>query len=459
MSPTSVLNIRAGLQRYLVANRNYNRNLVTPKDLGFSSNFVSQASPYFPIFSFGGSTLGSTEFTGAGQGSGNFTPDQINNVDVTWSRIIGKHTLKVGGQGRLERTYNVAAGSNAGAFSFGRTATNLDPQVSTAGSGDPVASFLMGVGNASIDVLALPARQGKSLAFFAQDDISVTAKLKLNLGIRWDWTGPMTDRYNAMTGMFNKTAASPLAAQVKSALGASNCPACASLAGGLTFPGVEGQPRNVFNATLKNFGPRIGFAYALNNKTAIRGGFGMFYGPIWYDPGQPAGYSQTTTSVLYDSNLVPINLIDNPFPNGLLKPTGSKLGLATNIGAGISYVDPDTREPRAYQASFEIQRELAWSTLLSVGYTFNKNNRLPVSRSLNIYPESLFVQGASVLNKQVDNPFSGLVPGYTLNQAKTSFASLQVPFPQFTGVTLANSPIGDSRYDGVQIQATKRFSH
>jgi hypothetical protein len=459
LSPTSVLNIRAGMQRYLTANINNKRSEVTPKDLGFSSNFVGQASPYFPYFGFGGSPLGSTEFTGAGQGSGNFTPDQINNLDATWSKIIGKHTLKIGGQGRLERTYNVAAGYNAGSFGFGRTATNLDPQVSTAGTGDPVASFLMGVGSASINVQSLPARQSKSLAFFVQDDVSVTAKLKLNFGLRWDWTGPMTDRYNAMTGIFDQSATSPLAAQVKNAVGASNCPACANLRGGLTFPGVGGQSRNVFDATYKNFGPRIGFAYALNNRTAIRGGFGMFFGPIWYDPGQPAGYSQTTTSILYDSNLIPINLIDNPFPNGLLKPTGSSLGLATNIGAGVSYVDPHTREPRSYQASLEVQRELPWSTLLSVGYTLNKVDRLPVNRPLNVYSEALFMQGASVLNKQVDNPFAGLVPGYSLNQAKIAFASLQVPFPQFTGVTMMNTPIGDSRYDGVQMQLTKRFSH
>ncbi|MCX6621289.1 MAG: TonB-dependent receptor [Acidobacteria bacterium] len=436
---------RAGLQRYVTGNTNVKRGDGAPKDLGFSSTFVSQSSPFFPVFSFGGSSLGSTAFTGAGTGSGNFTPDQINNVDVTWSKIIGRHILKLGGQGRLERGYNLASGNNAGAFSFGTTATNADPQVSTAASGDAVASFLMGVGNASIDLNAAPARQSISLAAFVQDDISVTSKLKINLGLRWDWTGPLTDRYNAMTGIFDITATSPLASQVKSAVGVANCPACANLLGGLTFPGVGGQPRNVYDATRRNFSPRFGVAYALDSKTAIRGGFGMFYGPIWYDPGQ-AGFSQTTSSVLYDSNQIPINLIDNPFPTGIVQPTGSRKGLATNIGSSVSFVDPHTREPRSHQASVEIQREVPWGVLLSVGYTFNKIERLPVSRPLNIYPESLFVQGASVLNKQVDNPFAGLVPGYSLNQAKIAFASLQVPYPQFTSVTMANSPIGDSRY-------------
>lgn len=460
LSPTSVLNVRAGLQRYLTANRNEKRAQVTPQELGFSPTFVAQASPYFPYFTFGGSPgYGGSAFSGAGQGSGNFTPDQINNVDATWSKIIGRHTLKVGGQGRLERTYDIRAGYDAGAFNFAITATNLDPQVTAASSGDSVASFLMGVGSAFIDVNAAPARQSKSLAFFVQDDISVTPKLKLNLGLRWDWTGPMTDRFDAMTGVFDRTAVSPLAAAVRTAKGVENCPACANLVGGLTFPGVGGRPRNVFTATRRNFGPRAGFAYSLDNKTVLRGGFGMFFGPIWYDPGQPAGFSQRTNSIPYDANQIPLNLIDNPFPNGLLPVTKASLGLATNIGTSISFVDPDTREPRAYQASFEIQRELPWGVLVSSGYTFNKVDRLPVDRALNIYPESLFVQGAAVLNRRVDNPFAGLVPGFALNQAQIAFSALQVPYPQFTGVSMRYSPIGDSRYDGLQTQVTKRFSH
>ncbi len=459
LSPTSVLNLRTGFQRYLVANRFGKRGEVSARDLGFSSTFVSQAASAFPAFSFGGSTLGSSNFTGAGQGAGSITPDQINTVDATWNKMIGAHSLKIGGQGRLERTYALAAGYDAGIFSFSSTATNLDPQVSDPAGGDPVASFLMGVGGASIDLNAAPARQGKSLAFFVQDDIRISRRFKLNLGLRWDWTGPMTDRYNAMTGIFDMGAVSPLADKVKTATGAANCPACASLKGGLTFPGVGGMPRNVFEAARNNFGPRVGFAYAWNNKTAIRGGFGLFYGPIWYDPGQPAGFSQATASVLYDSNLIPINLIDNPFPNGILKPTGSSKGLATNIGTSISYVDPETREPRSYQFSLEVQRELPWGVIVSAGYTFNKNDRLPVDRPLNIIPESLFVQGASVLNRQVDNPFAGLVPGYSLNQSKIAYQSLQYPYPQFTQVTRRYAPIGDSRYDGVQLQVTKRFSH
>ncbi|MGC8793350.1 MAG: carboxypeptidase regulatory-like domain-containing protein [Bryobacteraceae bacterium] len=459
LSPTSVLNFRAGLQRYLTANRNYKRGQVTPKDLGFSPTFVAQASPFFPYFGFGGSTLGSAAFTGAGQGSGNFTPDQINNVDGTWSKIVGKHAIKIGGQGRLERTYDIRAGYDAGAFTFSSTATNLDPQVVDPGAGDAVASFLLGVGQAYIDVNAAPARQGKSLGLFIQDDISVTPKFKLNVGLRWDWNGPMTDRFDAMTGVFDETAPSPLADKVGNAKGVENCPACKDLRGGLTFPGVNGRPRNVYDSTFRNFGPRLGFAHSPDGKTAVRGGFGLFYGPIWYDPGQPAGFSQRTYSIPFDSNWMPLHLIDNPFPNGLLPVTKASLGLATNIGGSISFVDPHTREPRSLQASLEIQRQLPWNVMVSAAYTFNRVDRLPVDRNLNSLTEQQFTSGAAVLNRRVDNPFAGLAPGYALNQPTIAYSALIVPYPQFTSVVKRYMPIGDSRYDGLQIHVTKRYSH
>jgi outer membrane receptor protein involved in Fe transport len=125
----------------------------------------------------------------------------------------------------------LAPGNNAGNFQFSPTYTNLNPQVNTRATGNPVAAFLLGVGQASIDVNAAPARQNISTALFMQDDINLTSRLKVNAGLRWDWNGGPTDRYNAMTGAFNANTTSPLAPQVKSAPGESNCPACANLAG------------------------------------------------------------------------------------------------------------------------------------------------------------------------------------------------------------------------------------
>lgn len=457
LSPTSVLDVKVGLERYYTAGVTAKRTQVTPSQLGFSPAFVSQAFPAFPYFSFGGGTLGSALFTGAGTGSGNANPDQINTLDGSWSKTVARHTIKVGAFGRLERYYAIAAGFNAGAFSFGSTGSNFDPQVATVMTGNPVASFLMGVGSASIDINASPARQNMAAAWYIQDDINVTPKLKVNVGLRWDWNGAPTDRFNAMTGIFDRTVQSPLAAALKAAPGVALCPACSNLVGGLTFPGVNGMARNVYDSSYRNFGPRLGIAYSWDRKTVIRAGWGLFYGPLAYDPGQ-AGFSQTTVSVPYDPNMMPLALIDNPFPTGLIPAVGAKNGLATNIGAGISFIDPHAREPRSQQFSFDLQREIPWNVLLTAGYVYNGMTRVAVSQSLNSLTVDQLALGASVLNNRVVNPFAGLVPGYALNQPTITYGSLLTPFPQFTGVTEIGSPIGDSSYHALQVQMTKRFS-
>jgi hypothetical protein len=460
LSPTSVLNIRLGMERYVTGSLEIPRTRATSKDLNFSTLFQSQAASAFPKFDFGGTNIGGSNlFAGAGVAAGSYVPDQVNNLDANWSKNIGKHNIKVGGQIRMERIYINNGGYNAGYFAFGRSdSQGPDPAVSSLAAGDEVASFLFGVGSGYLALNAAPAQQQFYSAMFVQDDIKLTPKLTLNVGLRWDRTGGLTDRYNAMTGVFDPTATSPLAEKVKSAAGAQYCPACANLKGGLTFPGVNGLARNPYNPGNRDFGPRIAVAYALDNRTAIRAGYGVFYGPIYYDPGQ-AGFSQSTTWVNYDSNNLPLNLLDNPFPTGLVQPTGSKLGLSTNLGSSVSYVDPNTRTPRARQLSVEIQRDVFWGMRASIAYVNNIVTRLPVSKNLNALTEAQFTQGSLYLNPKYANPFAGLLPGYSLNAATIANSSLITPYPQFTSVTVNNQPIGRSRYDAMQLYLVKRFSH
>jgi hypothetical protein len=459
LSPTSVLNFRVGMERYLTGQLEKPRLEATPADLSFSSAFQGQATKAFPVFRMGGTNIGGSDmFMGGGLPAGRYVPDQVNNIDLTWSKNLGKHNFKVGGQFRLERIYLSPGGNDAGAFSFGRgDTTGPDPDVASIASGDETASFLFGVGSGALDLNATTARQMPYGTLYVQDDIKINPKLTLNLGLRWDRTGGLTDRFDAMTGAFDPNATSPLAALVKTAAGSQYCPACANLKGGLLFPAVGGQPRAVYNPGNKDFGPRIAAAYALNNKTAIRAGWGMFYGPIYYDPGQ-AGFSQSTPWVAYDANRMPLNLLDNPFPTGIIQPVGAKNGLATNIGSSVSFVDPYSKTPKGRQFSFEIQREVFWNMRASIGYVNNIVTRLPISKSLNSLTEQQFTQGASYLNTKYANPFAGLVPGYSLNQATISNSGLIVPYPQFSSVTLSNSPIGWSRYDAMQLYVVKRIT-
>ena len=161
----------------------------------------------------------------------------------------------------------------------------------------------------------------------------------------------------------------------------------------------------------------------------------------------------------YDANRRPLNLLDNPFPTGLIAPTGSNLGLATNIGSSVSYIDPNTKTPRGRQLSFEIQREAFWGMRVSAAYVNNVVTRLPVRRSLNALTEAQFTQGALFLNTKYTNPFAGLVPGYSLNQSTIANSGLIIPYPQFPGgVTVNDVPIGSSRYDALQLYLVKRLS-
>src|SRR5581483_2300920 len=394
LSPSSVLDFRVGMSRFVQGQTPALRTKVTPKDLGFSSTFVTEAAPAFPYFIFSGANLawlGGNVFSGAGSASQSVTIDQLNNLDLTWSKVFGRHNLKVGGQVMPERIYSVSAGYDAGSFLFS-TADTLgpDPQVPQAGAGSELASFLLGLGTGSIDRNSQPARQILTESLYVQDSIKLSRRLTLNVGLRWDHVGSLTDRFNAMTGIFDPAAVSPLAATVKSAAGASGCVACADLRGGLTFPGVNGASRTIYNTGYRDFAPRIALAYGLDSKSVVRVGYGYFYGATGaYDPGS-AGFSQPTPWNAYDANQLPVNTLENPFPTGLLSPVGAAKGLATNIGTSVSFIDPNTRTPRSQQFSFELQREIPWKIRLSAGYVNNRVDRLPVSQSLDALTEQQF---------------------------------------------------------------------
>src|SRR5215831_15750788 len=119
--------------------------------------------------------------------------------------------------------------------------------------------------------------------------------------------------------------------------------------------------------------PRVGVVYALNNKTVVRGGYGLYWAPWNYPiPDSSAnnygqvGYAQNTISP--QTSGVPTVTIDNPFPNGLVQPLGNSLGAITGIGTNISYVDQNSTAPRVQQYSVDVQRELPGNMAITVSY-------------------------------------------------------------------------------------------
>ncbi len=440
LGATSVLDMRLGLARFLAQSGSSISSGYDLAAAGFASQFVGQASRFFPRYNW-------ANYEGAGsQPVLNSPIAQTNSFQTTYSKLAGKHSIRTGGEFRLQRVYNRVPGFSAGNFSFDTAFTGSDPLRSVPASGNSIASFLLGTPQSGfIDVNTSPALQQRLFSLFVQDDIRASQKLKLNFGLRWDYLGPMTDRFNALLRGLDRTTASPLRAPG------------IDLKGGVLFAGVGGS-RGIFERDFANIAPRLGAAYTLDSKTVFRGGYGLIYAQTFDDPGSAPGFSQRTAMVSSIRTGIPENTLTNPFSGGVLQPVGASQGLATFLGQGFGVPDPTRQIPYTHQFSAEIQRELPLKMLLSVGYVGSRVKRLQVNQAINEIPLSAFVQGAAFLTANVPNPMAGLVPGTGINGATVQRQQLLRPFPQFGGITEVNKSIGHTRYDGLQAMLYKRLS-
>src|SRR5882672_11030071 len=441
LSASTVLDFRAGLARFLGQSGSSIGADYDLGGLGFSPQFVSQAARYFPRFNW-------SNYEGAGSNPIVNDPiAQTNSFQGSVARISGRHSIKTGGEFRLKRAYRRVPGYSAGNFSFDAGFTGGDPIRLDPSSGNAIASFLLGtpVGG-YIDVNSWPALQQRLFSSFVQDDVRVTQRLKLNLGLRWDYLGPMTDRFNALNRGFDRNAASPLSVPG------------VTLKGGLLFAGAGGVDRGIYDKSWTNFGPRIGFAYSLNGKTVLRGGYGLIYGQSFDDPGSAPGFSQRTDMVTTIRTGIPENTLTNPFPTGILRPVGASLGLATFVGQGFNFNDPTRNIPLTHQFSFEVQRELPGQMMVSAAYVGSRSSLLQVNRQINEIPLSALALGATELTRNAANPLAGRIPGTALNGATVQQQQLLRPFIQFTGLQEVFESIGESRYDGLQLMVYKRLS-
>jgi hypothetical protein len=445
LSPTMVLDLRVGLERFKSESGANQGALVGPSTLGFSSAFVGEAANWFPKFNW-------ANYEGAGAEPTYTSPiSQTTSYQGGLSKNMGRLTSKFGVEFRVIRGYSQLPGYDAGNFSFDQTFTGANPTSIQPSSGNALASFLLGTPQSGyIQVSSEPARQEKMASLYFQNDIKVTEKLKINLGLRWDYMGPMTDRFNELPRGF--------AAQTLNPIGTPAFP----VYGGVLFADVGGNPRGIFNPSWGNLGPRFGAAYQLDKHTVLRGGYALIYGQTWYDPGNAPGFTQTTNMVTSIQTGIPANTLDNPFPTGILQPAGSSQGLLTALGQSYTFADPaGGAPPYVQQFSFEIQRELAKDFLVSAAYLGSRSSRIAVTEQLNALSSPNLALGPTALTANVANPFAGRLPGTSLNGATIPEQQLLAPYPEFllNGVTEDFVPIGKSSYNSVQFVVMKRLSH
>ena len=465
-TPSTVFDVRVGFERHNFAVNPYSIGY-NPANLGFPSSFVSQlAFPAFPTVNVtqtnGGSALqllGTSRSGGAASG----TKTNTDALQATLTKVVRTHTLKFGMQ------FNVIM-NNDGApaapiFNFDSTFTQANPLTPVAGQGNGWADMILGYPTSgSAPVPGFFAYDSHYYAAFIQDDWKVNSRLTLNLGIRWDFESPLTERFNRLNAGFAFNSLAPVQ-------GAGIPP----IYGGLQF--VNNSDRAAYVNDYNNVQPRIGAAYRLGNDTVLRGGFGIYYLPTFDIPGTQ-GFSTTTQyTASINGNVTPANTLSNPYPGGIVQPTGNSLGTATLLGQTITFPDPARVIPRNYQFSFGIERQLPRNFMVDASYVGSRTHNLETNVNIDTISPALVAQYGSALNQAVRNPFQGLLPGTNLNGATITRLQSLLPYPQYlasssvAGVSISGGnasenggvqedyiPIGYSWYNALQVRVEKRFS-
>ncbi|MBI1764531.1 MAG: TonB-dependent receptor [Acidobacteria bacterium] len=445
LTPTLVSNFKINFIRHEFTIDQYGDNFDITQ-LGFPAALKSQLGrQFFPGITLSG---GYDSLGGLGFGNGStYTFSDASSFSEALNKTAGNHSLKFGGEMRVLRDNYIQPTSSFGTFNFTPGFTQRNALAADSASGNSFASLLLGyAASASVPINATYAFQHLYYGAYFQDDWRISKKLTLNLGVRWDYESPTSERYNQLNAGFDKTSASPLQAPGL------------SLKGGLLF--VNTDNRLPYQRDRNNFGPRVGVAYQLDQKTVLRGGYGLSYLPA-FDPGTRLGFSVSTDYVAStDGNLKPANTLSNPYPNGLIRPSGSALGLRTLIGQSFTFYDQAPVIPLNHQFSFGVQRELPWRMSLDVSYIGSRTRSLITSQSINEVSAADLAKGAAVLNLQVPNPMAGLIPSNAaLNGPTIVQSQLLRPFPQFGSLTQDRMTIGRAWYNSAQLRLEKRLTN
>jgi hypothetical protein len=452
LSPTLVLNARIGGIYHPFG-------LIYPGST-FNLASLNISSTGLPISSFPGTSM-TDNYGGFAAGAGGQNSETtLTTASVLLSKSLQKHSLRIGVEGNLMR-YNVTnPQSGFGSFSFNRQFTQQNVNgVGTAhtvggdaNSGDPAAALLLGYpSGGSYGNNIASALEQLYYAAFVQDDWRVGKSLTINVGLRWDNEQPWTDRYNRMVSNFCQTCASPLQSSVPSL----------SLKGGLQF--VTSSNRYPWRQEFDHFQPRVGLEYQINPMTVFRVGTGLIYLDTIEQP-SVNGFSASTSYVAGTGvgGTTPQNILSNPFPQGIVAPTGNSLGLGTLLGQSVSFIDPNHVEPYVWQYSTNVETILPGNITMQLGFVGQLARRLEVNKNIDGVPAQYFNQGTAgntFLTTQVPSPFAGLLPGSSLNSATVSRSALLTPFPEFTGVSENDISDGRTSYSSMQDKLTKRLSH
>jgi hypothetical protein len=427
-----------------------------PGTLGFASSYASAV----PLKKFPSLTIGGYGTDYNGRTFGDRAPQDTTyysyDVNASMSKLWGKHTVKFGASYRKIGLKNTSFGQSSGDFSFNGQFTSANPLNPTNSDPHALAAFLLGYPSSGTMVVATP--NDFFIDYYAgylQDDFRISSNLTVNLGLRYEFEQGLQEKNDAFTVGFDRDRAWPF-----------QIPGGPQLKGGLQYSGVDGYPTHQSDPSKAKFAPRGGFAWSIDPRTVLRGGYGVFWAPYQYAfPDETnlgaRGFTQITDYVdSTDGGLTPCATcnLTNPFPGGFAQPSGSANGLLTGAGGTVEFVDQFRKSPYVQQFSLDLQRELPGSIVAGIGYVGARTERIGVggndSATLNINQLDPRHQAlGSALADLVPNPFFG-------NPAFGSFASsptisrgqLLRPYPQFGDLLAHQVSEGRARYHSVLVR-------
>ncbi|HKQ99289.1 MAG TPA: TonB-dependent receptor [Pyrinomonadaceae bacterium] len=466
--PTLLNHFNAGYNRYDVANKNTTEGFDT-YSLGFPAGSVQGKA--FPKIDFPGYGDAADPFNPnvrAYQGIGStFFSDQLRDNGMQFTDFMtyvrGRHTMKFGADVRSSQ-FNVHQLLDPGGeinFRANQTANNccdLNDQ------GFPIASLLTGATEFSFNSVQNldPGWRQFSHSYFFQDDMRLTQKLTINAGIRYDVPGLRYESRDRFRG-FDPDVPNPAAG---GRLGA--------IVGAGGQSGLQAEHRTLARPDYSNIGPRLGFAYSLNDKTVVRGGIGLYYAPILY--GFAGNNTLTEGTIGYNSpRPANINGGADANPNLFLRnylPTPGTDPNGQFLGSDIDYFGENFRTGRTLQYGLDLQRELPYNFVIQLSYTGHRADRLRSDlERINAIPLNALKLGFELLNKPLasvnanERTFAQSV-GVTLPASPASVfptftgsvgQSLK-PYPQYGQIRNQLESLGRSWYNAGTIKLDRRFS-
>ena len=469
LTPSFINHFNAGFSRSDVQNRNFSRG-IPASTLGLSPNATQNFG--LPLIGFPGygDAVTSTDPRAYQPGGSTFFDNRVRDNSVHLSDVAtllkGKHTWKFGGEVRIQQLNNAAHFDIGGNFNF---RSNQTANTNDFNQGWPIASLITGRpefsfnSNQTID----PALRFFSHAFFAQDDIKVTPKLTVNLGVRYDYGRPREEARGFLRG-FDPDTANPAAGGRRGAI-----------VGAIGQGGLQAANFGLVNPDKTNFGPRVGFAYSFNDKTVVRGGYGIYYAPVVYnDFGNTGFLGYSPGAVNINGGLDAFITLENYPSVPLANPNDQAVGQLDRTD--LDYFDKNFKTGRTAQYSLDIQRQLPYQFAVQVSYIGSKGTRLRSNFDpINKVPLNALRLGLPLLTKQLSavtllerqfaasvgvplaaNP-DAVYPGFA-NQggafAGTVAQSLRA-FPQYGIINNRLESQGQSAYNAGKVDLTRRFAN